>query len=361
MVIKMECSVKRKKYGAVLANEFSWSFSRHTTFVECERKYWYTYYGSWEGWYAYGRMRRNNYDVLAAYLYAMKQAQNMPMFVGSIVHQMIEGTLKEYQRTRVLCELDDLRERGVAAFRRGIEQSREKQWQKSPKEYCNLFEFYYQDRPLDDESIAFEEEKIRRCLENWHQSQIVHKLICDDRSSFLGIEELDSFLLDESYKIWVVIDCALRWKRKDGKSSVVLFDWKTGAENALTIDQLYSYALFAMKSWKVDFNDIILVPFYLKANVYEKIGEQQKNSLSLEKVQTTEAFIRNSCVSMVEKLVDSDKQQNIASLSNFPCVSQESRRMCGRCSYKELCQATDFSFLQEKDLREIVANKLFWL
>ena len=37
---------------ADLANEFSWSRSRDSTFQDCRRKYFYHYYGSWGGWEA---------------------------------------------------------------------------------------------------------------------------------------------------------------------------------------------------------------------------------------------------------------------------------------------------------------------
>ncbi|HEY6105359.1 MAG TPA: PD-(D/E)XK nuclease family protein, partial [Anaeromyxobacteraceae bacterium] len=35
-----------------LANEFSWSKSRHDKFQDCRRAYFYAYYGSWGGWEA---------------------------------------------------------------------------------------------------------------------------------------------------------------------------------------------------------------------------------------------------------------------------------------------------------------------
>ena len=35
---------------SALANEFSWSHSRHETFQACLKRYYFAYYASWGGW-----------------------------------------------------------------------------------------------------------------------------------------------------------------------------------------------------------------------------------------------------------------------------------------------------------------------
>ena len=68
-------------------NEFSWSFSRHSTFKTCKRKYYYSYYGSWEGW-------NKDAEELNQKLYMLKNMTSLPMLAGSIVHDEVERTLK---------------------------------------------------------------------------------------------------------------------------------------------------------------------------------------------------------------------------------------------------------------------------
>ncbi len=60
---------------AELENTFSWSFSRHSTFEECPRKYWFNYYGAWGGW---------EYDAPAEAreLYLLKKISNLHMLAG---------------------------------------------------------------------------------------------------------------------------------------------------------------------------------------------------------------------------------------------------------------------------------------
>ena len=51
-----------------LKNEFSWSKSRDETFRECHRKYYFQYYGYWNGW-------KENADQRVRLTYVLKKLQ----------------------------------------------------------------------------------------------------------------------------------------------------------------------------------------------------------------------------------------------------------------------------------------------
>jgi len=349
--------MKGRKRKQRLINEFSWSFSRHTIFCECQKKYWYTYYGSWEGWMIFKSLSSSHGDKFSAYLYAMKNMQSIPMFVGSLVHRTIEEALKNVQQHRIPITLESLLKKGFASLKDGIDEAKSGVWRKAPKKYLNLFEVYHTNELCDDD-VAKAEEKVRNCLTNWFNSPIAQDLITAPQATWLSIEELEKFYLDDVYKVWVVIDFAIKWKRKRGTNSVILFDWKTGAKTDLTVDQLYSYALFVSKVWNVAIDDIILTPYYLNTDIYEKIGKGQECVISQERLNKTEEFIRSSCKNMVEKLVGKNIGDNNADVENFPYA--ENRRRCDRCQFVELCRAANYEELGDSALRAIVERQLYW-
>jgi ATP-dependent helicase/DNAse subunit B len=58
---------------------FSWSLSRHETFMSCRRRYYYSYYGAYE-------------DAEVARL---KRLSALPLWAGHVVHDALERLLKE--------------------------------------------------------------------------------------------------------------------------------------------------------------------------------------------------------------------------------------------------------------------------
>lgn len=349
-----------KKKGGRLANEFSWSFSRHNVFTECQKKYWYTYYGSWEGWPKTPYDSRTSIDPLASYLYALKQIQHLPMFVGSCVHEAIEHALKarQYQTPKQPITLTELIVFAETRFQAGLEQARHETWRQAPKKYSNLFEYYYRQSrdsdPFTDEVQADSLQKIRSCLTNWYQSSIV-KMALDARARWVSIEELSHFMLDR-YKILVVVDFAMKWVAADGKETFILFDWKTGQESEKTEEQLYSYALFAHKTLGAPYDRIILSPFYLASNKYTKIGYQQERPIEEDRVKKTEEEIAKSCEQMAVKLPtlmpSAEAPQPDPRL--FPYTEQ--RSLCRRCPFQEVCTKANYQELSHSELSESVLS-----
>ena len=130
-----------KKSGR-LVNEFSWSFSRRGVFQECQKKYWYTYYGSWEGWPKTPYDQRPSIDPLASHLYMLKQIQTLVQFIGTTVHETLEEALK-----RRHIDSEELQKKALESFRTGLQDSLSGKWKPAPKKFLNLFEHYF-DLPL---------------------------------------------------------------------------------------------------------------------------------------------------------------------------------------------------------------------
>ncbi len=328
-----------------LKNEFSWSFSRASTFAECQKKYWYTYYGSWEGWPKTPYDERPSIDPLAAHLYMLKHIQKLSMFVGSAVHQTIEHFLKKAQSSKKLFSLDELLSHARTLFEKGFTDSQKQAWRSSPKKHANLFEFYYGTGIADSQKAAALA-KVETSLTNWHASAIVQQLAFHPKSTWLSIEELSFFLLKETFKIVVVMDLAISWQASDGQKIACLFDWKTGEESEKTENQLICYALFANRTWGFSFDKMILVPFYLFKNSYQKIGYQQQQPLDLEKIKRVEAEIETSCAAMVQ-LHKTDPKPDVRLFAYA-----EDRKVCTNCPFKEVCLSAGYEPLSEEELRK---------
>ena len=179
-----------------LQNVCRWSSSREATFNECRKKYWYTYYGSWEGWPKTPFDTRSSIDPLAAYLYMLKNMQPACMFLGSLVHKIIEETLKSSTQTRKSPSAQELTTKASAYLDKALAESQSQQWKSRPKHHCNLFEHYY-GLPVGEDEVNAMRTKIHTCLMNWVSSPCTKNIAMDQRSEWLGIESTQTFALEE--------------------------------------------------------------------------------------------------------------------------------------------------------------------
>jgi len=336
-----------------LLNEFSWSFSRYTTFCECQKRYWYNYYGSWEGWPKTPFDERKEIDPLAAHLYMLKAIQPMTFFLGSTVHKVIERQFKQNMGVsqRELPSQDELVAQGQTLLLKGIEDSKSGAWKESPKKFANLAEHYFSDGKSDPFPKAKLDEyldKVKVCLSNWLASPVA-KMAFSPQAEWLSVEELSHFML-EGFKIIVVIDFAMKWKGKE--ETTILFDWKTGQESEKNEAQLYSYALFAKKAMGVPYDKLILSPFYLFLNKYVKIGTPERPIVEENLIQLQQEIVA-SCKTMTEKLGANPLEKPDPTTFRYP----ENKKRCHYCSYKNLCQKVNFKDATIDELRDSVMKK----
>lgn len=84
-----------------LTNVFSWSASRGKTLDECARKYFFTYYGSWNGW-------RAPADSPPAQLYLLKKLDSRWAWSGHVAHAIIGDAVKQLLKGREVSEAEQL-------------------------------------------------------------------------------------------------------------------------------------------------------------------------------------------------------------------------------------------------------------
>lgn len=331
-----------------LQNHCCWSSSREATFNECKKKYWYSYYGAWEGWPLNFKDARSEVDPLAAYLYRLKNIQPLVFFIGSTVHKCIEQTIKDFMVTKALPPLEQLLDEGRSLIKKGMDESKKQAWKKHPKRHVNLLEDYYKKPALSNEEIL---EKVVLCLSNWYHSSIVQSILPHKNTTFGDVEKPMQFSLAPNLDCLVVYDLYLFWKKGTDEEKLLIFDWKTGSEHGRIMKQLSAYALAAQALLNTPIDSIILSPFYLSQgpSAYKKIGNGYEERLTASDIEQTKKEISASLMAMKE----------LHTAPKLPDPMQfaytEERRQCAFCPFKELCEKAQY---EEKSRSELEALSL---
>jgi len=301
---------------AKITNQFSWSFTRYKVFNECRRQYYHHYYGYWDGWNDAAPDR-------ARLTYRLKNMMSAPMWVGDLVHRMVERIVGDL-RNRELNSLDSYPKQARTLLNREWTQSIEKKWQWKPKYNLNLFEHYYGVEITPEERIAVRD-KVYRCLENFMGSEIFAELGDLRPDDWKSLEKLEQFVVGDA-PVFLKIDCAV------GREGILtIYDWKTGRESEETAVQLGCYALYAFHVWRVPPEKQRLISFYLASN------EVRQHAPSAEGLIETKDLILRSMQEMAAVL-DSSIEKNRATEENFPMTPR--RSTCQRCFFRELCFST---------------------
>lgn len=294
-------------------NSFSWSKSRDGVFSECRRKYYYTYYGYWGGWDSFA-------DERVRQLYVLKKLTNRYMWLGSVVHDSIEGMIKEVQNGQNpnlynhIAHLHNRMEREFNESSTGLHK-------KSPKYKLGLFEHEYE-LPISKDEWKETTDNAEKCLTIFFNSDVFQYIQSVDPSNYLLIEKLDKFDF-EGTKVWVGIDFAL----KDG-DNLLIFDWKTGKVRQVEMDvQLACYSLYSLEKFGYSPENILCKRY----NVFLDVVDDFK--ISSELISNVKDCVRKSISSMKNLLVDVG--ENIAREDDFEVTQNNST--CKSCNFRKAC------------------------
>lgn len=299
-----------------LQNEFSWSKSRDGVFLECPRRYWFQYYGSWGGWEAAADPRTRE-------IYVLKQIKSRQMWAGERVHAAIERTLKMLRAsTRPLAvDVDEIVAITLEEMRLDYKSSRDGFYRKRPKS-CALFEHEYGLEVPDEEWRALAA-TVERCLRTFYDSDVYARIAASRREDWLECEDFSSFQLD-GVKVHVVLDFAMR----DG-DDILIYDWKTGAsaerDNRI---QMACYAFYAHQKWGVPPERVRPIEFNLNR------GEQIPYSVTAADLDRTRAYMSGSISDMRRLLAD--PAANAADEAGFRKANELST--CRRCNFIGVCE-----------------------
>lgn len=292
-------------------NEFSWSKSRDDLFQYCKRKYYYQYYGYWDGW---------NKDSPSREIYILKNLINKQMWIGQVVHDGIKNLLLLYKASMDI-SLSNLLNRIKDRLNTEFSISKSKFYRQFPKK-VGLFEHEYDlliTKDEWDETFKSAEDNIK----NFYNSDILQLIKKTNTKNWIFLEDFLSFDYDGT-KIYLQIDFAMK---EEGKISI--FDWKTGQErdDAKIGLQLSSYSFYVLQKWN-------LSPEKIEVKVYNiNLDKLDSFNITNEIINKTKEYIQSSISGMKSLLTD--QTNNIANIENFPLT--ENKLKCSNCNFKRLC------------------------
>lgn len=293
-------------------NTFSWSKSRDSLFKECPRKYYYNYYGYWDGWSRDSSEKKKRLNYL-------KRLRTKEIWMGEKVHEVIEHVLRMFRDGEKIGL-----GHAIAIFRRKmyseLAQSLAKGYTGFHSKIMKLFEHEY-DIGLSDPDFNDIVGRGERCIENFYNSDTFIAIRRTPLKDWMFLEDFLNFDFEEVC-VYLSIDFALR---KDGK--IILYDWKTGRERLLEFDmQMTLYSLFVTEKFDINPEDIV-------AKVYNlNIDKEDEFVIDEEKMIDIKRYMRKSIMEMREVLVDVG--ENIAKEEDFLC---EEGFGCSRCNFRKVC------------------------
>jgi hypothetical protein len=303
-----------------LANEFSWSKSRHEKFAECRRAYFFAYYGSWGGWEA-------QHGSVVRELYVLKKLSSRWQWAGSLVHDALKRALARARGTGELPALERVLEQTRAKARAEWASSREKSYWREASRIVGLVEHEYGEAVPDADWKRLYEQVVEGSLRAFYASPVVEEIRRTPRERWLTVDELDSWQF-EGTKIWVAIDFAYR----DADGRVHVLDWKTGKERGVDHTQVAIYALYAKQKWGVPTDAVVGGLVYLVANGVPG-GERVSVAADDAALADCTTAMRASIGAMKAALAD--PSQNVAREEAFPRVEERDR--CRRCPFRRPC------------------------
>lgn len=297
--------------------KYAWSNSRVNTLRECMYKYYLQYFESWQGWQHSAPDNKKK-------AYLLKNLTNLPMFAGSVVHEVIEKVLKQFIHQNKWIPIQQAQKMGKNLLNQGWQQSKNQLWKDKVKGNVNLFEHYY-NQSISKEQITKIGKLVNECIRAFYDLEIIQKLHSSEKTDILSLEDFQKFNLNTGEEVTVKIDFGFKHNNK-----VYLIDWKTGKANNNVIDQLITYSMYAVKmGWAKKIEDVIIVPVYLAACIH---GYEQ---CATEIVATTNQARRQANIIREESKLLAEAHKNKDNPQFFKRTTNA--RLCARCNFKEIC------------------------
>lgn len=285
-----------------MATDFSWSVSRHDTFQTCARKYFYSYY-----------LAPDDPEI-----HRLKKLSALPLWAGSVVHELIESILKERDALPSPTEQETIIRQAVHGRMLG-------EWRESEAASLKfrLSEHEYE-VPVEPEDKKILVGTVMRSMRNFFKSPVLADALSVGRSQWLTVEDLVSFTV-EGVPVFLRMDLAYR--NREGR--VVIVDWKTGrGEGRFSEVQLAGYALYAAEQgWVQNAEEIETELAYLA------IPRYVRRKVDARKLASARAFIIKSASRMKGLLLD--PLANVGRLEDFAMIDRP--QTCRRCNFRKLC------------------------
>lgn len=302
--------------------ELSWSFSRVKLLQECERKYYFNYYGSHNGW------SFNSCDK-AKRLYRLKNLKPMDALFGEVFHRNVQDTINNYDKEVVTADIFQKRLHKLLAMKYRESKKCPDKWRLYPKKHTMISEIYYESDITKDKGNRIRE-KIERCSDNLFKSRSFQEIISEN-IKLKEMEDLQHFIFN-GIKVYVKLDSLFQTNNK-----WVIVDWKTSSKPSIDDEeQMLFYTYYVSKIQGVEPKQIEARLEYILQN------DSKAYTFSKNDFEFVEAKLKNDLKIMKSYLTDEEK--NISKQEEI-FKQNKSRIKCSRCNYREVC----FELEQETD------------
>ncbi|MDQ0216849.1 CRISPR/Cas system-associated exonuclease Cas4 (RecB family) [Oikeobacillus pervagus] len=300
--------------------EFSWSFSRHKTMMDCLKKYYLSYYGFHNGWL-------HNADAIKKHIYRLKKITNLEMILGSKVHEYIETLIhsnfhKDLMNPKVMFNTiwKDIEKTINSSFHQYND------WYEKPSKVQMLHEVYYEN-DIPNEKMADMKERLNTIVHNLFENETFQNMVKKKVKNQPDSEKY-RYMNRDGVKIWVRLDLHYT----DSNNNRTIVDWKTGKSNKDDRYQLALYSHFISKAYNIsDLSRIGIRNEYLLNNESKAYKVNQLDINNMKELINTSIEYMQSFLEDAEKNIPLDD-------SCFTKTANQS--ICSRCNFKEICNVS---------------------
>lgn len=298
--------------------EKSWSISKMKVIDSCFREYFYTYYGSHNGW-----LFESSEEAKIAW--RLKKLTNIWLMFGKELHGVIKEVIENkrinfYEKEKLQAAIRNRLNKGVSGSSIKVKTG---EWDEYPK--GEMLQEYYYDGKLNEEDILEVKNRIERCTESFLNSKTFQEILTLNQENILEIdEEKFEFILVHGVKVYALIDALYI----DNEGNYIIVDWKTGKESDIDREQILVYALYVMQKYDVEIDKIRGRVEYLLS------GENEEFTFDYEDLNH---ILHRIGIDL--NVIDAfllDKERNEPKEKEFFSMCENTKK-CNKCKFRKLC------------------------
>ncbi|MFC1610220.1 RecB family exonuclease [Myxococcota bacterium] len=293
----------------------TWSISRNKRLRDCLRRYFLQHYGSRGG-------SKPEASPEVRDIYMLKHLRNRHMWVGEVVHEMIELTLAAWRRGDTV-PVEALVQRGTRRMRAQYAESLQGFYRDRPRHSYGLVEHEYRDE-ISRQEWKDLRDRMERCLRAFFDLELTATIRETPPWRWLAVESLGSFDVDGTT---VVVKPDLAWR--DDEEQVVVVDWKTGKQRP-DDDwlQMAVYGVFARGAWELKEDSL------QRRLAFLDTGDVRVIELAANDLHRAQETIRGSIKEMRRLAVEAWA----GNLDPAAFPKTEDVSLCARCSFRRVCE-----------------------
>jgi hypothetical protein len=292
-----------------------WSVSRDKRLRDCARKYYFFHYASQGG-------KAAPTEALEHQLYVLKHLRNRFMWVGEVVHELLERTWHNWGRGQQV-DPQTLIDQGLRRMRANYAASLQGLYRENPAHACGLIEHEYHE-PVTRADWQELRARMERCILHFFAQPIVQEIREVPKWRWLALESMSSFSVDDAT---IIVKPDVAYRGDNGR--VVLVDWKTGHPHAEDERlQLAVYGLFAERVWGLSNENVRAHLVYLDS------GTVRSFDVTVAELREVEAEVRAS-VARMRALAGARSLG--AERNPVAFTPTDDLQQCRRCAFRRIC------------------------